>query len=180
MRKYVCMGLVVALVGCQNAKQPGRSNEQVVTIKDGASLNIDQSVRSSLLALPAIPAEGYSTNALAQLKQLIALQGEPYTTGENGRTYGDVLSLNLMAESRDEAQSQTATSIPSTSVPLNVAWGAGAIGGSGGGGTTLDTAYTAFKKWWSSGGSNSTTSATTTPTATAGSACADGSCSDSK
>lgn len=187
MKRFSYM-LAVAIVatifaGCQTAKQPGRTNEQNTTVKDDASLTVDQSVRSasSAIALPSIPVGGYDTNAMAQLKELVALQVtlNAKTNGEKDRTYGDVFTQNQMIEtSGSEANTATATSIPSTSVPLNVAWGAGAIGGGGGGGSgtglVSESAYKQFLNWWNKGGSNDTANATKEAKAD----CPSGVCSD--
>lgn len=171
--------VLLTIVGCQTASQPGRTNSQELVIKDNSSLNLDQSVRTSVLALPAIPPEGFSSNAFAQVKELVLLQKADGGNGkENNRTYGDVLTLNLMSESRDEQQTPTATSVPSTSVPINVAWGASTLGG-GSSSATEAALWEKFKQWMSGSSTNGPSSTQTTGStaaATAASGCSDGSC----
>ena len=172
--------LCAVMTGCQTATQPGRANTQTTTVKDSSALTVDNGEKLTLpsVVIPQIPAGGYDSNAFAQVQALVKLQMEGLAAVRSAgdKTVGDVFSQNMMIETGgNEANNPVATATPSTSVPVNVAWGAGAIGGgTAGGAASADSMYQAFKAWWAKQGSGSSTNAESKAAA----ACADGSCAD--
>lgn len=130
MRMCLLATVMVAIVGCQTASQPGRTNSQVTTVKDNSQITVDNGEKLVLPAvvIPQIPAEGYSPTAFAQLQTLLKLQLEAQRsvdTGKGkGKTIGDVFTQNQMIEnSGSEANNPTATSTPSVTTPIDVSWG---------------------------------------------------------
>lgn len=172
MKMMAVAALFATIVGCQHASQPGRTNSQVTTLSDGSELTVDtgEKVILPVVAVPSIPREGFTPLAFTQLKELLELQTNAQVAASRAsyrKTTGDVFTQNMMIETGgNEANTPTATSTPSTSVPVNVAWGAGAIGGAQQAAGELDTMYLAFKKWWSDGGSKTATATTSTATTT--------------
>lgn len=187
MQLTIMVAVAVIIAGCQTATQPGRANTQTTTLDDNSTITVDQSVRNttSAIGLPAMPPEGYSTNAFAQLKELMKFQRDlnGKDASESKRTYGDVFTQNQMIEnSGSEANNPTATSTPSVTTPIDVSWGNASTGST----TAAASSFVSGVNYlWGliTGKSTSTdTAAAKKPTnatgATGGGACTGGACSD--
>lgn len=172
MSMILMAAMLSVIVGCQTATQPGRTNSQVTTVKENSQLTVDQSVKSSALVLPTVPAEGYGTNAFAQVKELVKLNAQ--LAGESNRTYGDVFTQNQMIETGgSEANSPTATSTPSVTTPIDVSWGNASTAGTSGFVSGVNAIWN-----WLKGGSNSGAAPTGNQAAGNSSGCSGGNCSD--